>query len=165
MTFPPQYFFYGIVCALVVLIWRFVHWWWRDALVTTAATQIARQALRTVGIDDGCPPKRILELLTEAKLDDNLSNNLIIASLYLLRSEFHLNRSFFTALAKLPGYESSSGLPAPPALFEDIRHFIFESQSNELPKRQELISQAVDRLVDNLAELERAGIRPQKVAA
>ena len=164
MTLPPEYIFYGIVLGLIVLIVRFVYWWWHDAVITTAATQIAHDALKAVGVNEGCSQDVILGTLSKAELDDIASRNLIVASLYLLRSDFHLNKRFFRALSRIPGYESSDGLRAPPALFDDIRHYILETKSIRLPKQPDLLDQAVDRLVDNLAELEHAS-KAQKIAA
>lgn len=161
----PEYLFYGLVIALVIVVVQFLYWWWQDSLITTAAMDIARQRLNVLQIDEDCPRDRILKLLAESELEDIAARNLIVASLYLLRSDLHLNHEFFFALGKIYGFESSNRLPPPPLLFETIRNLVIKNANLQLKNKQQMIDQIVGRLIDNLTELEEVTNRATKVAA
>lgn len=165
MTLTPEYLFYVLVIALIIVIVQFLYWWWRDSLITTTAMNIARQRLNELEIDERCPSDRMLVLLATSEFNDVAARNLIVASLYLLRSDFQLNHKFFYSLGEIPGFGSSNRLPPPPLQFDAIRNFVLKTASLQLKEKPKMIDHAVDRLIDNLTELEETTKRSRKIAA
>lgn len=152
----PEYIFYGLVIALAVICAKFLVWWARDVSATTAAIDVARRRLADIGIGSTSTANEILDRLVSFESEfeeDEQAAATVVSSLYLLKSELGLGRSFFSALADLPVFRISRGLAGRRLDGEAFGRFLLRGQHIQL-KRKPMSKKSAERLEDNLFEFE-----------
>ena len=167
----PEYIFYCLVIVLVVVCVVSLYWWWRDITITSIAMEIARARLEALGISfDSSIQETMhqLRLYSESQVDNTcqgVDRRIILASLYLLRGELHLNRTCFKIISEMHGFESSNRFLDLHIDFSDVRELLLKSTKIQRKiKRQRDIELAAERLNENFLELEQ--VKPRtRIAA
>jgi hypothetical protein len=167
----PEYIFYCLAITLAIVCVVCVRWWWKDVTITSIAMEIAQIRLRELGINLDSSKDKIAQQLrfySAHRRDDSgqsVDHRLILASLYLLRGELHLNKTFFKTIAEIPGFESSNSYLDLHTEIDGLRELLLQVPNTQrITIRQRDIEQAAERLNENFLELEQ--VRPRnRVAA